>query len=232
MVITIDGPAGSGKSSVSKELAKKLGFVHLNSGLMYRAIARAAIDSGLSLDDIEGLRALANEAEFDFHLDSGDFRTRVEVKFSNRPGYRLDLDGIYDDPVSSASSRIATFSGVRDVLSEKQRTFATRSDLVLEGRDAGTVVFPDAKFKFYLDTSLDERVWRRLVQISGLERSDARLMERFDEVKEQVLERDRRDMSREASPLRVADGAEVISTDALSEQEVVDLLYGKVLKNS
>jgi CMP/dCMP kinase len=230
IIVTIDGPAGSGKSSVSKKLAEKLKFIHLNSGLMYRVIARAAIDRGLDLNDIEGLSALAEAAGFDFNLDSSDFRTRVEVIFSDDASYRIPEESVYDEQSSQGASRIAMYPAVREVLSRKQREVGTNSSLVLEGRDAGTVVFPDADFKFYLETSLDERVWRRLSQLTGRERSDPEVRERFEEGKAKILERDKRDMSRDASPLRIPEGAEVIHTDALSEQEVVSELFSRVMK--
>lgn len=231
VVIAIDGPAGSGKTSLAKALARKLRYIHLNSGLMYRVVAQAALDKGVSWDDVGGLVSLANDAEFDFHLNSGDFRTLVEVKLSSDASYIVPMDKIYGELASQGASKIAVIPEVRSVLSEKQREVGRVNSVVLEGRDAGSVVFPDADFKFYLEASIEERVWRRLTQLTGLERTDPELLKRFEEIRSEVQERDHRDMSREASPLSLAEGAEVILTDTYSEEEVLELLYHKVLGN-
>jgi cytidylate kinase len=223
-IVTIDGPAGSGKSTVAEELARRLEYIHLNSGVMYRAVARAALDHNIDLDNRQVLMELANSAEFDFHLNSSDFRTRVEVLFSHLPDYDICLSKVYDEDCSSAASTLAVIAEVREILTAKQRVLGRRENMVLEGRDAGTVVFPGADFKFYLETSLDERVWRRVSQQSGLQRDDPSAKEKFLEMKRQILERDDRDSSREASPLRVPEGAHVVVTDNLSVDEVVEHL--------
>jgi CMP/dCMP kinase len=120
-IVTIDGPAGSGKSSVSEELARRLEFIHLNSGIMYRVVARAALDHNLDLDNRSVLVELANSAKFDFNLNSSDFRTRVEVLFSHLPDYDICLSRVYDEDCSRAASTVAVIAEVREILTAKQR---------------------------------------------------------------------------------------------------------------
>lgn len=237
-IITIDGPSGCGKSSVSASLARKLKFIHLNSGLLYRVIAKASNELNSAIENPDEIAKLLEDVKFDFNLDSGDFRTHVRVKFVSNPSLTVYFGGLnfselYDELTTKGASLIATYLEVRRVLSDVQRAAALEHDMVLEGRDAGTVVFPDANFKFYLDASLEERALRRFLQAKSLERtesniSDALKDKSFEDLKQKLSERDKRDSTRSFSPLRIADDAEVINTDLLSEQEVVELLYSKV----
>ncbi|HMO17109.1 MAG TPA: (d)CMP kinase [Oligoflexia bacterium] len=164
VIITIDGPAGSGKSTIASKLAQRLGFIHLNSGILYRAIGRIANEKGVSHDDEKGLIYLCSSAKFDFSLDPGNFRTRVTLNFPSLGNYSLNPEELYGEECSHWASLVGTSKAVREALTSFQRELGSRNSLVLEGRDAGSVVFPDADFKFYLDASLDERVRRRALQ--------------------------------------------------------------------
>jgi len=232
MIITIDGPAGSGKSTVSAQLAEKLRFLHLNSGLLYRAIARAAKENAISYENESGLVSLARAAEFDFNLDPSDFRTRVELKFPALGDYSLHADDLHAEEWSRGASVIGTLPDLRAALSAAQRKLGESFSMVLEGRDAGSVVFPNADFKFYLETSLEERVRRRLLQHSSLSDGKSLHPKELEALKEQVkkdmLERDRRDSSREASPTVIPEDAVLIKTDGLSVLEVVDKVFSLV----
>lgn len=232
MIITIDGPAGSGKSTVSAQLAEKLGFLHLNSGLLYRAIARAAKENSISYENESRLVSLAKAAEFDFNLDPSDFRTRVELKFPSLGDYSLHADELHAEEWSRGASVIGTLPHLRVALSDAQRKLGESYSMVLEGRDAGSVVFPNADFKFYLETSLEERVRRRLLQHGSVSDGKSLDPKEFEALKEQVkkdmIERDGRDSSREASPTIVPKDAVLIKTDGLNVQEVVDKVYNIV----
>lgn len=230
LIVTIDGPAGSGKTTVSCLLAKKLKFIHLNSGILYRSVARAAYDNGITFSDEKALIDLAKSAKFDFHLDSSDFHTTVEVEFSSLPNYSLDIESIYEDISSRGASEVATIESIRSVLTDTQRAISEHNSLVLEGRDAGTVVFPDAPFKFYLDASFDERVKRRVQQQYSVYENDKEFMELFKKIKADMQSRDDRDSSREASPLSIPEDAMVVDTDGVSIPEVVNILYEAVSK--
>lgn len=201
-VVAIDGPAGSGKSTVARRLAARIGYRYLDSGAMYRALTLIAGRRGVAEDDAEGLRRL---------LDS----TRIELD-----GDRVRVDGedvsreIRTPAVSSAVSRVATVAAVREGMVEKQRAAHPGENLVVEGRDIGSVVFPDADLKVYLTASPRERARRRAGETG----------QSVEEVLAEIGERDRRDESREHSPLFRADDAELVDTTGLGIEEVVERL--------
>ncbi len=202
-VVTIDGPAAAGKSTTARAVAERLGFAFLDTGAFYRALALKALESGTALDDGERVAEL---------LDA----TRVEVSGTpSHPVVRLDgrdvTREIRTPPVSEAASRVAALPAVRSVLVRWQRAMRDAGPLVGEGRDLGTVVFPDAEVKIYLDADLDTRAQRRAREL-GLRGIAARL----DEVREDLERRDRRDRDRLDSPLRPADDALHVDTSGLS----------------
>lgn len=220
MIITIDGPAGTGKSSVSQEVARRLAYDFLDTGAMYRAIALAAIRAGISLDDADALGTLAERVSVDFDWSA------------HPPLVRLDeavvAELIRSEQVSSAASKVAVAPRVRSAMVRlQQEVGSVRPDLVTEGRDQGTVVFPQAGMKIYLDAAVAARARRRQLQ---LEAKGA--LVNFDELLEQICERDARDSGRTHSPLCAADDACVIDTTMLSQEEVtqqiVELARGRI----
>jgi len=213
-VIAIDGPAGAGKSTTAKKLAKRLGFVHLNSGALFRATALEALESGVPLDDDIRLSELARSLDFSFELDaSGE-----TIFFSHR---QTLSERVASEEVSAAASRIAVLPLVREVILKIQREVAEHKDLVVEGRDAGTIVFPHAPFKFFLDASVVVRARRRYEQLissaSPAEHKDVK----YEQVLREIECRDERDRTREIAPSVVASDAVLIDTSEKSPEEVV-----------
>ncbi len=215
LIIAIDGPVGSGKSTVARRVAELLGYTYLDSGAMYRALALKALRQSVPLDSAEKLEALARE-------------TRIDLETMDTPGasaLRVRLDGtdvteaIRSAEVSQASSRIAVIPGVRRVLVAEQRRAGERGGVVMEGRDIGTVVFPDGDLKIYLDASVEvraERRWRESQQ-KGKRIGLARMVE-------EVRERDQRDRGREASPLVRAADAVLVDCTAMDVEETARLI--------
>ncbi len=215
LIIAIDGPVGSGKSTAARRVAELLGYTYLDSGAMYRALAWKALRRGVPLDSVEKLEALARE-------------TRIDLETVNVPGaasLRVRLDGadvtdaIRGADVSQAASKVAMFPSVRKLLVAEQRRAGERGGVVMEGRDIGTVVFPDADLKIYLDASAEvraERRWRESQQ-KGEPIELARVVEA-------VRERDQRDREREASPLVRAQDAVVVDSTAMDIEETARLI--------
>ncbi|MFO0844020.1 MAG: (d)CMP kinase [Gemmataceae bacterium] len=204
MIVTIDGPAGAGKSSAAKALAGRLGFEFLDTGAMYRAVALAATRAGVALDDHAALEALL-------------VRVRLEM-----PAGRVVLDGedvsglIRTPEVSAGSSVVAASAAVRPRLAALQRRLAEGRDVVCEGRDQGTVVFPDAGCKFFLVADPEERLRRRARE---LEARGAAVD--LDALRRDQAERDRRDAGRQLAPMRPADDAVLLDSTALTLEQVV-----------
>jgi CMP/dCMP kinase len=204
IVIAIDGPAASGKSSVARELAGRLGFVHVNSGAMYRAVTWDILRSGLDPRD---------HAQIDNYLE----RTRIVCDLQNNESHILinDTDPtehLRDDDVNNSVSLVSSVPRVRQVLVEKMRQYARDYDLVMEGRDIGSVVFPDTPFKFYIDALPDVRLRRRAAEGQ----------------RDEIATRDHADSSRRASPLVIAKDAEMIDTSNLSIQGVVSEIAARL----
>lgn len=213
-VIAIDGPVGAGKSTVARELARALGFTYVNTGAMYRAVAVALRDAGVKTDT-PGV-----EKKVESVLQS----TQVELDGERITLNGRDISNIISDPeVGDLASRFSALAPVRARMRELQRAAGYKGSVVMEGRDIGTVVFPDAEFKFYLDARVEVRAERRWAELRrkgvGADR---------DEVLSQLIERDRRDSARELAPLRRADDAIVIDTTGLSIAEVVEELKVRV----
>jgi cytidylate kinase len=201
-VVAIDGPAGSGKSTVARRLAARIGFRYLDSGAMYRALTLAAMRAGVAEDDGDGLRRLLDGIEI--VLDG----ERVRV------GGEDVTEEIRSAAVSAAVSRVATIAAVRRGMVEKQRAAYPGEDVVVEGRDIGSVVFPDADLKVFLTASPGERARRRAAE-SGRP---------VPTVLAELAERDGRDASREHSPLLQTSDAEPVDTTGLGIEEVVERL--------
>jgi cytidylate kinase len=214
MIVAIDGGVASGKSAVGKRVAEGLSLPFVDSGLMYRAITRIAAERGIDPHDSEAITRLAESTEL--KLDG-------ERVWAN--GVEL-TEGIYDADYADALPVISAIPGVRSALVAQQRRLG-EGGLVMAGRDIGTVVFPDAGFKFFLVASLDEKVRRRAAQYE-------RRGERVDEeaMRKEVEERDRVDMQRAVAPLRPASDAVVIDTDHLDVDQVVDRILKQIARHS
>ena len=203
-VIAIDGPAASGKSSVARELARQLGFVYVNSGAMYRAFTWHILQRGIAPDDYARIAAAAEKATIS--CDLVDNRSRIIIDDVDPTSH------LRDDPVNNAVSQVSTVPEVRKILTEKMRTYTRDHDLVVEGRDIGSVVFPDTPYKFYVDASPEIRLRRRAAE--GL----------LDE----ITARDRVDSSRRASPLIISEDAHVIDSSNLTIEGVVGEIIGRL----
>jgi cytidylate kinase len=210
MIVAIDGPAGSGKSTVARSLARRLGFTYLDSGALYRTITLLALEAGADLDDGPALGRIGEEASIELRERDDD---NVQVLVDGRD---VSLE-IREPRVTGASSTVAAHPEVRTALLRKQRELIAGGNYVVEGRDIGTVVAPDAPVKVFLTADPDERARRRADELSrrGIE-SEA------DEVRAAIEQRDRLDSTRSAAPLRTADDAVVIDTTGLTVAEVVE----------
>ena len=210
-VVTIDGPAGAGKSSAARALATRLGFAHVDTGAMYRAVGVLAHDQGIGLDDDAALAAAL--ADWRFELDPGQGRILVDGR---------DLSAVIRRPdAGELASRVSTRPVVRERLVALQRLLGAAGGVVMDGRDIGTVVFPDALVKLYLTASPAVRAERRAKELRALgEQVDEAALAR------DLAERDRRDAARTHSPLRPAPDAVVLDTTNLTLDAVVDAMEG------
>lgn len=217
-VITIDGPSGVGKGTLSKLLAKQLGWHYLDSGALYRVLAYAVLKQGVSPEDVPALEQLALKLGVHFELSP---RQEVLVFLDNQD---ISLS-IRTPEIDQVASKISAIPEVRAALLQRQRDFQQLPGLVTEGRDMGTVVFPNAAVKVFLTASLDERVRRRLKQLQ-----DSGVVARIESLKLQMQQRDERDSSRATAPLVKAVDAIELNTDGLSAAEAFKALQVIVSK--
>ena len=207
IVVAIDGPAGAGKSTLAKRVAGKLGYVYINSGAMYRAVALWAIRLGVALNDMHRLEQLAKEAKI--RLSIGDDRI-----FLNEEDV---TEAIRDRTISDAASKVSAVPGVRRALLKLQRQMAEQNSVVMEGRDIGSVVFPGAQVKIFLDADPKERARRRTLEI----RRDGQEAD-VHVIAGELHKRDERDRKRSEAPLVQAPDAEFVDTTGLSLDQVED----------
>jgi len=219
-VITIDGPAGSGKSTVAKGVAKKLGYLYIDTGAMYRALTLKAVREKININDEKSLVDLSENLDIKLEDD--------------KEGLKVFLDGqdvseeIRSLSISEYVKYLAKIKDVRKNMVNIQRVLAKRSKgAVMEGRDIGTVVFPDAKYKFYLDASVDERIKRRYKEFA---RKGVNVT--LDDVKKDVKERDHSDTTRDAGPLKKASDAVYIDTTSKTVEHVIEEILKRLLKKS
>lgn len=217
-VIAIDGPAASGKSTIAKRLAERFRIAYVNTGSLYRAVALAAVRAGVKLDSLTPAFLSTLKLEY-CRDDSGRYELKLNGEF---PGAALRAPEIAD-----GASLVATQPAVRNYLLDVQRSFAGARRIVMEGRDIGTVIFPDAEFKFFVTATPEERARRRLAQ-TGEVADGATLAE----VARAIAERDRQDSTRAVAPLRPAPDAEVIDTTGLTIDENVDRIAAKIEERS
>ncbi|MFP3982705.1 MAG: (d)CMP kinase [Desulfurivibrionaceae bacterium] len=214
-IITIDGPSGSGKSTISRIVAARLGFTYLDTGAMYRTMGYYALREGVDLDDEKGLGRLLEN--LDLELYPGDHDTRI---FLNKQEIS---ELIRTAEMGMAASRVSALPVVREKLTAIQQEIGRSGKVVAEGRDTGTIVFPEAAHKFYLDASSEERARRRTLQLreQGYEADES-------EILKQIKERDEADSSRSQAPLRAAEDAVVIDSSKLTIEEVIRRIIAKV----
>jgi len=210
-IIAIDGPSGAGKSTVSQELARRLGYLYLDTGAMYRAAALEARRQGIALDDIPALTRMCADLQIRLKLEQGSLRTLL--------GGEDVSEAIRTPEMSQGASAISARQPVRERLWQLQRELGREGGIVAEGRDIGTVVFPEAEYKFYLDATPEERARRRYeeLRIKGLAVDYAATLR-------EIQARDRNDQQRALAPLRPAKDAVIIDSTALSAEEVVEVM--------
>ena len=208
-IITIDGPAGAGKSTVSYTLAKKLNYIYLDTGALYRGLAYKALKFKISLDDVSALTDLCSSTNVVLKNIEGQMKVSVD-------GEDVE-EKIRTEEVGLAASKISTFAVVRERLLNLQREAGAQGGIVAEGRDMGSVVFPHADYKFYLDAHLEERIKRRYKEL--LEKGAS---VEYKSIQKDMFTRDKQDKQREIAPLKAPDGAIIIDSDILSIPEVVE----------
>lgn len=218
-IITIDGPTGSGKSTVSRLLAKRLHYHYLDTGAMYRAVGLAVIRAGVHVHDKEEITRICSDLDIQFVRD-GD-ATRVYMNNEDV------TEAIRQPAIDLLASSVSALDTVRKAMTGLQRKIASKGLLVAEGRDMGTVVFPKAEYKFYIDASLEGRVDRRFQERQRKGETISR-----EKVKKDLITRDEQDMNRHLSPLRPAKDATIIDTTHLNPYEVVDKIMEYLKMNT
>ena len=213
MIVAIDGPAGAGKSSVAKACAKKIGFKCLDTGAMYRAVAWLAVQRGIALDDDAALGKLADGCKIEFrHEDGNPIASGISID-----GHDV-TEAIRTTEIDKAVSPVSAAGSVREAMVDQQRRIGDAGNYVIEGRDIGTVVFPNADLKIYLTATNDERAHRRVRQNAdrGVGSID------YAEVLEDIIRRDEADKNRGNSPLRPADDAKVMDSTGIYIEDIIE----------
>ena len=217
ITIAIDGFSSCGKSTMAKELARRIGYIYIDSGAMYRAVTWAAMGQNIDFDDAEAMQRLLDTLELEFRDEDG-----VQHLYCNGTDV---TEAIRTPEISANVSAVSMIPAVRESMTDKQRRIAEGHDVLMDGRDIGTTVLPDAQYKFFLTASLKERARRR-----GLELEQKGQVVDYAQLERDIALRDEKDSKREISPLKMAEDAELIDTSDLSFDEVVDLLYHKIIK--
>ncbi|MBJ7554267.1 (d)CMP kinase [Marinomonas spartinae] len=218
-VIAIDGPSGAGKGTVSQLVAEKLGWHLLDSGALYRLLALAVSHHGMSVDEVDTLKVLAEHLDIQFQ--QGDDEGKVEIVLEGE----VVTQAIRTEDVGNDASKLAAIPEVREGLLLRQRAFAQAPGLVADGRDMGTVVFPNAPIKIFLTASAEERAQRRLQQLQQKGETV-----NLSELVQSIKERDERDANRAIAPLVPAAGALVIDSTELTIEQVVEMVFAEAVK--
>lgn len=215
LTIAMDGPVGAGKSSVADEVARKLGILHLDTGAMYRAFAWYAMEQGISLEDEQALTALTQKAMPDVRYENGGQHTYMAGQ---------DVTGLIRTPeVSMGASAVSRFAGVRKAMVAAQQAIAKKQNVLMDGRDIGTVVLKDATIKIYLTASAEVRAKRRFDELQQKGDPSA-----YEEVLADVIRRDEQDMNRKVDPLRPAEDAQIVDSSDLTFDQVVEDIVRRV----
>lgn len=213
MIITIDGPSGSGKSTIAKKVSEKLGFEYLDTGAMYRSITLFLLENGVDIKNEKETENFVNRPSFTSSLDLKQENSKIFI--NNNDVSEKIREPIITDNVSQVSS----YGFVRELLVDKQRKMSKGRNIILDGRDTGSVVFPNADLKIFLTASVEERAKRRFKESKGIS---------YDEVYKSIEKRDYLDSTREISPLTVPENAEVIDSTNLNIDEIVNLVENKI----
>ncbi|MBI3812905.1 MAG: (d)CMP kinase [Nitrospinae bacterium] len=229
LIIAIDGPAGSGKSTAAKILSKRFNYKYIDTGAMYRAVALKAIESNIPLSDERRVSEIAADIKIEFApplssppSEGGEGGGVNQKIFANGKDITLK---IRDEDIGKGASVVSAYSGVRKVLLIKQREMGKSGGVVMEGRDIGTVIFPDAHIKFFLDASVEERGKRRYRELKE-KGEDVRL----DRIIEGIKDRDNNDVSRNLAPLKKSPDSIVIDTTGISIDEVIENMLQRIDK--
>lgn len=215
--VAIDGPVGAGKSTVAKMIAKKMNIIYVDTGAMYRTVGLYAIRKGISTTDVESLKVLINEIDIDVEIKNGE-----QLIYLNKE----DVTGLIRTPeISMAASNVSAVPEVRAKLVDIQRKLAESKSVIMDGRDIGTVVLPNADTKIFLDASPKARAKRRYDELIAKKQEVT-----FEEVYNDLMQRDKNDSTRAASPLKKADDAIVLDTTELTLEQVVDEAIKIILK--
>ena len=209
LTVAIDGPSGAGKSTVAKSLARRLGYFYIDTGAMYRAVALKGKEEGISTEDDEALYRWISSIDMTFVAEGEETRLLCSGEDMT--------DAIRSPEMSGLASDMSKRKGVREALVEKQREMGREGGVVLEGRDIGTVVFPNADIKFYLDARTEERARRRFKELT-----EKGIKVDLEKTIKEMIQRDHNDMSRALSPLKKADDAILIDSTDKSSGEVVE----------
>ena len=207
--IAIDGPAGAGKSTIAKKVAKQLGFIYVDTGAIYRAAALACIESHTAIDDAAAVEALLPQLDIRIIFFNGEQHILLNDKDVS--------ESIRSENVSMAASRVSAIPAVRKFLLDLQRNFAKNADVIMDGRDIGTVVLPNAQVKIFLTASPEVRAKRRVLQLEEKgEKAD------FDKILYDIVQRDYNDTNRKTAPLKAAETAVMVDTSEMTLEEVVN----------
>lgn len=216
--VAIDGPAGAGKSTISKKAAAAFGFVYIDTGAMYRTVGLKAVREGVSTTDEEGVKALLNKINIDIRHDGVEQHIFLDGE---------DVSDLIRTPeISIAASNVSKIPAVRLALVDMQRSLAKNHDVVMDGRDISSFVLPDAEIKIFLTASVDARAKRRYDELCQKGEKVT-----FEEVRDDMVFRDNNDSTREFAPLKIVDGAKVIDTSELTLEESIEAVIDYIRKS-